>query len=217
MLPKVSDLVYLQVASSDEYEANREYKSRIAEMDDNNLYIEIPLDEKTGRYKPLHFGDELSVYFVAEGGIKNYFNSYVCGFRDEVVRMVAIKMPAEESITKIQRRNYLRVAAELEMAVKLMDQVRFIALTEDVSGGGLSFRCDGKWHLKPGQEISCWLLLHYRNGSVEHSHFHAEAVRVKALENGKQQVMMKFSKISDTEQQKIIRYCFERQFEIRKH
>ncbi|WP_018755289.1 flagellar brake protein [Paenibacillus terrigena] len=216
MLPRVSDLVYIQVASTDEQEANHEYKSRIVEMDETNLFIEIPLDERTGRYKPLHLGDELSVYFLTEGGVKNYFNTYVCGTRQDVVRMVAIKKPELESISKIQRRNFLRVTAELELAVKLMDQVQFIAITEDVSGGGISFRCDAKWNVKPGQQISCWLLIPYRNGAVEHAQFTAEAVRVKPLTHDKQLVMMKFSEVSETEQQKIIRFCFEKQFDYRK-
>ena len=216
MLPRVSDLVYIQVASADEQEANHEYKSRIVEMDETNLFIEIPLDERTGRYKPLHLGDELSVYFLTEGGVKNYFNTYVCGTRQDVVRMVAIKMPELESISKIQRRNFLRVTAELELAVKLMDQVQFIAITEDVSGGGISFRCDAKWSVKPGQQISCWLLIPYRNGMVEHAQFTAETVRVKPLTHDKQLVMMKFSDVSETEQQKIIRFCFEKQFDYRK-
>lgn len=216
MLPKVSDLVYIQVASADEEEGHKEYKSRIAELDDERLFIEIPLDEKTGRFKKLHLGDELSVYFLTEGGVKNYFNSYVYGFKEEVVKMVIITKPAPESITKIQRRNFFRVSAELEIAVKLMDQIRFVALTEDVSGGGISFRCEGKWKLGAHQEISCWLLVPYKNGTVEHVQFNAEIVRAVKLETGKQQVMAKFKSISESEQQKIIRFCFERQFDLRK-
>lgn len=216
MFPKVSDILFIQIASNDEQEANRVFKSRVAEMDEEKLYIEYPMDEKTGKLKRLSFGDELAVTFFTDQGIKNYFATYVNGFRDENVRMVAIKRPAQESISSIQRRSFLRVAADLEIAIKLNSNIRFLAITEDVSGGGLSFRCDGKWTMKQGSKLNCWLLLPYRNGAVEHAPLTAEIVRVVPLETGKQRVMVKFMQISDSDQQRIIRYCFEKQFEVRK-
>ncbi|WP_020616704.1 flagellar brake protein [Paenibacillus daejeonensis] len=216
MLPSVNQVLYLQVASPDETEAQIEYKSRIADSGDGNLLIEIPLNESTGRYKKLYLGDELSAFFVAEGGVKHYFNSHVIGFKEDVVRLVAIHKPDPEQITKIQRRSFLRVAAELELAVRLTEGIKFVALTDDVGGGGISFVCDGKWKLKFGDVLDCWLLIPYKNGSLEHANFKSEVVRVKQFESGRSQLMCKFSEISDGERQKIIRFCFERQLDLRK-
>lgn len=216
MLPKVNQTLFLQVASSDEEEAKIEYKSRIADMDDDRMMIEIPIDDKTGRLKRLFLGEELSAYFITEGGVKNYFSTHVLGFKEEVVRLVAVEKPNPESITKVQRRSFLRVAAELEISVKLSEHVRFLALTDDVGGGGISFISEGKWQLKTADILDCWLLLPYKNGSVEHASFKIEVVRVKPLETGRNQVMAKFKEITDGERQKIIRYCFERQLEFRK-
>jgi len=64
--------------------------------------------------------------------------------------------------------------------------------------------------------MECWVLLPYKNGTIEHAFFKPEVVRVKKLESGRYQVMAKFIEISDSERQKIIRYCFERQLEFRK-
>lgn len=216
MLPKVNQVLYLQVASSDEEESKIDYKSRIADVSDDRLLIEVPLNEKTGRIKKLYLGDELSAYYVSDGGVKNYFISHVFGFKEEVIRLVAIHKPEPDSITKVQRRSFLRVAAELEIAIKLSDHIRFVALTDDVGGGGISFICDGKWPLKSGDILESWLLLPYKNGSMEHANFKAEIVRVKPMETGRNQVMVKFSEIPDGERQKIIRFCFERQLEFRK-
>lgn len=216
MLPKVNTNLYLQVASSDEEEARIEYKSRIADVLDDRFLIEVPLNEKNGRFKRLYLGDELSAYFLSEGGVKNYFSTHVLGFNEDVIRLVAVEKPDPESITKVQRRSFLRVAAELELAIKLSEQVRFLAVTDDVGGGGISFITDGKWQLKSGDILECWLLVPYKNGSIDHVHFKPEIVRVKPLESGRNQVMAKFHEISDGERQKIIRYCFERQLELRK-
>lgn len=216
MQPKVNTVLYLQVASSDEEEAKIEYRSRVADEDDDTLYIEAPLEERTGRPKRLFLGDELSAYYITDGGVKNYFHSHVVGFRDDVVKLIAIRRPEPDSITKVQRRSFLRVAAVLELAVKLANQVRFLAYTDDIGGGGISFIADGRWQLKAGDALECWLLIPFKNGSIEHAFFKAEVVRVKHLDSGRNQIMAKFIEISDGERQKIIRYCFERQLEFRK-
>lgn len=216
MLPKINQFLYLHVASSDEEEAAVEYKSRIADIDGEELHIEVPILEKTGRLKRLFLGDEISAYFVSEEGVKNYFNSHVLGFKEDGVRLIRIRKPELDSITKVQRRNFLRVAADLEIAIKMANQIRILGMTDDVGGGGISFLIDGKWPVKQGTELDCWLLVPYRNGQIDHSQFKAEVVRVKPLESGKNQVMAKFSHINDTERQRIIRYCFERQLDFRK-
>ncbi|MCA1294718.1 flagellar brake domain-containing protein [Paenibacillus sp. alder61] len=215
MLPKVNDLIYIQVASADKKEDDKECKSRIADLGDEFYLIEVPIEVGSGRIRRLFAGDELSVYFLTEDGVKNYFNTYVLGYADDVVQLVRIRKPEPEAITKIQRRHYLRVVAELEIAVRVQDNTRFVALTEDVGGGGVSMICDGKYRLKEGDPLYCWLLLPYKNGSIEHAPFEAEVVRTKKLETGKDLVMLKFVSISDMERQKIIRYCFERQFDFR--
>lgn len=215
MYPKINEYLYIQVASSDAAEAEVEYRSRIAEMEEEAFLIEIPMQEKNGRLKKLFIGDELSVYFLTEGGIKNYFNTHVIGFKEDVIRMVKIRKPAADSIFKIQRRSFFRVNAELELAVKDALGSRFLVRTEDIGGGGTSFLSDAKVQLEVGGKLFCWLMIPYRNGSTEHVNFEGEIVRIKTLETGRNLVMLKFASITDSERQKIIRYCFERQFDFR--
>ncbi|KWX74741.1 glycosyl transferase [Paenibacillus riograndensis] len=215
LYPKINEYLYIQVASSDAAEAEMEYRSRIAEMEEEAFLIEIPMQEKNGKLKKLFIGDELSVYFLTEGGIKNYFNTHVIGFKEDVIRMVKIRKPAADSIFKIQRRSFFRVNAELELAVKDALGSRFLVRTEDIGGGGTSFLSDAKVQLEVGGKLFCWLMIPYRNGSTEHVNFEGEIVRIKTLETGRNLVMLKFASITDSERQKIIRYCFERQFDFR--
>lgn len=215
MLPKVNAMLYYHIASSDEAEAALEYKSRIADEDEDGLLIEYPLNEKTGRSKRLYLGDEMSVFFVESDGVKNYFDSHVIGFKEDGVRLVKIMKPDPDKMTKVQRRSFLRVPAELDLAVKTAGNNRFVCKTDDVGGGGISFICENKHHLNQESSIQCWLLLPYKNGGIEHAGFTAEVVRIKELETGRKQAMIKFIEITDSERQKIIRYCFERQLEYR--
>lgn len=216
MLPKVNQVLHLQVNSIDEEEARQEYKSRISDIKDEYIQMEVPMNERTGRLKRLFVGDELSVFFLTEGGVKNYFTTTVLGFREDVIRTVIIRKPDPDSITKIQRRSFLRVPAELEIAGKVTEQLKFLGVTDDVGGGGISLLCDGSLPVKVADSISCWLLINGKNGKADHVPFKGEVVRVNPLESGRQQIMMRYSEISDKDRQKVIRYCFERQLEIRK-
>ena len=215
MLPKVNQFLYLHVASSDEEEASTEYKSRIADSIGDELLIDVPIVEGSRRLKRLFLGDELSAYYISEDGVKSFFNSHVTGFKEDVVKLVRIRKPDPDTVTKVQRRNFLRVAAELEIAISMSSHVLFIGLTDDVGGGGISFLVDARWPIKQETILDCWLLVPFRNGSIDHAQFKAEVIRVKPLDT-KNQIMVKFSSISEGERQKIIRYCFERQLDIRK-
>jgi c-di-GMP-binding flagellar brake protein YcgR len=216
LLPMINQVLYLQVNSIDEEEAKIEYKSRIADVNEQYIMMEVPINEKTGRLKRLYEGDEMNAYFVTEGGVKHYFHTSVLGFKEDVIRLVVIKKPEPKQITRVQRRHFLRVPAQLDIAVKYTEQLRFVALTEDVGGGGISFICDGYIPLDKGANVSCWLLVTYKNGSIEHINFKGEIVRIKPLETGKQLAMLSFTEIADRDRQKVIRYCFERQMDFRK-
>ncbi|WP_025720995.1 flagellar brake protein [Paenibacillus sp. 1-18] len=216
MFPKINDVLYIQVAGNDHKDELFEFKSRIAEEDSQNFLIEIPMSQTSGHLKKLFLGEELSIFFMSEGGIKNYFNTHVTGFKEDVLRMVRIQKPEPDSISKIQRRNYLRVKANLEIAVKYgVNESRFVAETHDVGGGGVSFQTQEAQQLEEGESLSCWILVPYKNGTLEHVSFQSEVVRIQETENGRRLIMLKYEKIADQERQKLIKYCFEKQLEFR--
>ncbi|MEC0181797.1 PilZ domain-containing protein [Paenibacillus peoriae] len=216
MFPKINDVLYIQLAGSDHKDEIFEFKSRIAEEESQDFLIEIPMSQTTGHLKKLFLGEELSIFFLSEGGIRNYFNTHVTGFKEDVLRMVRIQKPDPDSISKIQRRNYLRVQASLEIAVKHgVNESRFVAETHDVGGGGVSFHTQGTHLLEEGESLSCWILVPYKNGTLEHVWFQSEVIRVQEMENGRRLIMLKYEQIADQERQKLIKYCFERQLEFR--
>ncbi|MCC3373488.1 flagellar brake protein [Cohnella sp. REN36] len=218
MLPKINQTLFIQPFAPSEPDPGLAptLRSRLADMDESSLHLEIPLDERAGRLRRLEVGEGLSLTYFTSEGVRHQFVTEVVGFRRETVPLVTVRKPSPEEITREQRRNFLRVEAQLELAVRLGDRLRFTALTEDVGGGGLSFRCDRKWPLTPNTAANCWLLLSYRDGSVSHAQFEGEVVRVVPAEPHHLVVMMRFKDIQDNDQQKIIRYCFERQLDMRK-
>jgi len=213
VLPKINQMMYIQLETDNEPVTLR---SRVADTDETSFYIEVPLNEKSRRLYRATLGERMQFYYFTQEGVKHLFASEVTGFRREAVALLAIRKPDIGEITKDQRRSFLRVETNLELAVRLGNKMRFVGVTEDVGGGGASFVCERKWPIVPNAVLSCWLLLSYKDGSIAHAKFEGEVVRVLPVEPEKHLVMMRFKEISDSDQQKIIRYCFERQLDLRK-
>jgi len=216
VLPKINQTTYLQLMPIQDPESAPTFRSRVADMDDQLIWLEIPLDEKSRRYHRPQTGEQFRMFYFTQDGVKHAFEAKVVGVKKDVVTLFSVRRPSLENITREQRRSFLRVEAQLELAVRVGDKVRFTAITDDVGGGGLSFRTDRKWPLVAGGAISCWLLLTYRNGNLGHAKFEGEIVRVMPVEPDRHLVMMRFLDIQDAEQQKIIRFCFERQLDKHK-
>ncbi|GIP32367.1 flagellar protein [Paenibacillus sp. J2TS4] len=214
MLPAVNQKIMLNIFSMDEKESKQQYHSRIADMTDDYIYIQIPINGTSGKLKRLYIGDELEVWFVTEGGLNHYFQTAVLGFREDNITLVVLKKPEPQSITQNQRRSFLRVPANLELSVTVEEQPALIALTEDISGGGISFRSSKDFSV--GVQASCWLLIPNKNGKPEHVHFNGEVVRVSPQGNAERMIMMRYTDIAERDRQNIIRYCFEKQIDFRK-
>ncbi|CAI6057892.1 flagellar brake protein [Cohnella sp. JJ-181] len=217
MLPKIGQMLYIQPhADASDGAQTGMLRSRVTDADDRYLYVDIPMDEQTRKLHRTQPGDELKLtYFTAEG-VKHQFSAHVHSIRRDSSSQLVIPKPEPDDITREQRRSFLRVEAQLEIAIRLGEKLRFTALTDDVGGGGVSFRCDRKWPITPNMKANCWLLLTYKSGAVSHAQFEAEIVRIVPVEPHHHLIMMRFKDIQDTDQQKIIRYCFEKQLERRK-
>lgn len=63
MYPKINEYLYIQVASSDAAEAEVEYRSRIAETEEDAFLIEIPMQESNGRLKGSLWGTSFRSIF----------------------------------------------------------------------------------------------------------------------------------------------------------
>lgn len=216
MLPKINQTTYLQLMPILDPESAPTFRSRVADLDERAIWLEIPLDEKSRQYHRPQPGEQMRLFYFTQDGVKHAFETTVTGIRKDTVTLFSVRRPEPDAIEREQRRSYLRVEAQLELAVRIGDKVRFTAITDDVGGGGLSFRTARTWPLEPGGILSCWLLLNFRNGSIGHVKFEGEVVRVMPVEPDRHLVMMRFKEIQDAEQQKIIRFCFERQLDMHK-
>jgi len=204
----------MQLEAADEVESKVILKSRIAEENEKHFWIEAPIDE-SGRFKSLHAGDPLSISYMAAGATF-YFHARVIGHQvEDNIHYFTIEKPDPDTITKVQRRSYLRVDADLDVGVQLAGNRRFLAVTRDISGGGMSIITRSAIPLQAEDLLDCWVLLPFRNGSIEHVQVKGVVVRTTPQEVGVL-IMVRFTEIVEADRQKIVRYCFERQIELRK-
>ncbi|WP_164984948.1 flagellar brake protein [Ammoniphilus sp. CFH 90114] len=218
MIPGISQLLRVSLRTKDTVESQDTYKSRVDNVLDQSLLIEVPLSEKNGKSMAYSAGIEITVFYFGLDGSKYIFPSRVLSRKNEDVPLWEIALPRLEDIERIQRRNYLRIPAMLELSLKSLTRgIQFLARTVDVSGGGVAFTCKKEYRMVQGERFQCWLAIPFRQG-MEHAPFIAKVVRIVPPKEDMdhQTIMLMISVIKEPEREKIIRYCFERQLELRK-
>lgn len=221
MLPRIGQTLRLNVHSSSEEMAAHSFKSRVTDIQDGIAAIELPTSEKTGRTGLLEVGTACTVWYIGEDGSRYEFQSSIEGRQSVPLPVLFLKLPEKEDIVRTQRRNYLRIDASLDMAVKLIDPIRnyhFITRTVDLSGGGLSFTCKDTFHLQENDTVKVWLAFPSKTGQIQHASAELEIVRIQPPEEKglNQWVSGKFKQISEADRVKLVRACYERQLELRR-
>lgn len=217
---KMGDTLFLQQKVSTEEEPLT-YKARVADLSDQYISIEMPLVEKTGQIGFFPEGCEVEVWFYAQDGSRYSFPCSVLGRRKESIPLTLLTHPDKENIERIQRREYVRVPCYEEVAIHPLSKgefTPFLAKTIDLSGGGLAFGLSQEPRFSEGTEVQWWLSLRLQSGVIAHPNGTGKIARIiEPTEKGvPYKCPMEFTDVLETERQMIIKYCFERQLEIKK-
>lgn len=121
----------LLLSLSYEEEPLKNYKSRITDIQDNVLAIELPIEEGTGWFKPFLAGTELLAVFTEREGIAYRFPTKVIKIAKENIPLLHVTIPEGNEFQKIQRRDYMRVPANLQVKIKLKDDEAGPMLAEE--------------------------------------------------------------------------------------
>lgn len=220
MLPRIGQILHLNLTDSTGATEEHAFKSRVTDIRDAVALIEVPISEKTGRTGLLEVGTACEVWYIGKDGSRYHFSSSIVGRELQPWPVLLLELPAKEKIQRTQRRNFLRIDTGVDIAVKLTDSVRsyhFVARTADLSGGGLSFTCSNSYRIQEGDTLQVWMALPGKNGQVQHAFTVMEVVRqIPAEERGEQWVSGKFVQIREADRAKVVRFCYERQLELRK-
>jgi c-di-GMP-binding flagellar brake protein YcgR len=231
--PEKLQMLSLFLPEQDEGKFETGYDVRMIEIRDDTLITDLPLDER-GYPKSALPGERVRVGYVVSGAFY-MFDTTVVKVIPEQVPMLELVKPAKEAITRIQRRKYFRVPVMLssvfygiqpedriqnqkrlspeEIFAARGEEGRIEVLLTDLSGGGFAFRHREKI-LQPRQMVVGRLDLPLNPlASVV---FVAEVRRVVPEDTGMYLISLEFTDIHERMRDQILRYCMQRQLEMRK-
>ncbi|MGM8213988.1 flagellar brake protein [Bacillaceae bacterium W0354] len=198
------------------------FSSKLVEITKQKLYIDYPINEKTGKTALLIDGSEIQVSFIAQDGNIYKYHTHITGRKMlNNLRVLLVKRPTKDQLHKIQRREYVRIDVALDVALYPLDESKcpLITRTRDISGGGMAVEAFDKLdEYESGDEMEVTIVLPF--DSNDYTYIKATAQVIRCIYNDKSSktgiITYKFTKIDDQLREKIIKFCFVKQLEIRK-
>ncbi len=193
------------------------YHCKIIDRTDNEFIIDYPVHTITKKTTFFSIGSSFTASYV---GDENAIYQFPAKFKRKVILNIpgiAVSIPNKTEIIRIQRREFVRVDAAIDVAVHSKNRTfsPFTSVTSDISGGGLSIIVNEQSKFKLGEKLDIWLALPLIEGRIEYIHSTAQIIFIQS-KNKLNTISVKFLSLKQQEQQKMISYCFEKQREVRK-
>ncbi|WMT18966.1 flagellar brake protein [Parageobacillus toebii] len=214
---KIGDTIMLEPAGGEE----EKYKSKVAEISDGYIHINYPINVETGKNVFLLNGMQFKASFVGPDHCLYLFETEVIGKVRQPVPMVVLSYPGVDKLVRIQRRRYVRVEANTDVAIHPLHQefMPFTTMTTDISAGGAAIVLPEhkQKQLLPGMVVEAWFVLAMKSGEYHYLKVKAKIVRIFQAENSDiYKASLQFLDVSPQDRVRLIRYSFEQQLEIRK-
>ncbi|GAA5415387.1 uncharacterized protein YpfA [Paraliobacillus ryukyuensis] len=200
-------------------EEHTKYRCKVVEQEESTIYIDYPINEKTGRTDIFPKGAEFSVSFIGKDEAVYQFFTEIKGKKQGNMPMLLLHYP-KDKLNRIQRREYVRINSTLDIAVHDLSNEKeaYTSITKDISGGGLSVVLPNDQLQYDEEElVEILLVLPMNNGNTEYIKAKASVVRMlQKKDMHKPLLTLKFHDILEKDRQQIIRYCFEVQLRERR-
>ncbi|MET3504471.1 flagellar brake protein [Halalkalibacter oceani] len=215
----IGSTIFLERKDCNEEEVETKFHCRLIDRDDNLLIVDELLSELTNTASIFKTGTAFDAWFIGRDEAKYVFETELVGRRKGNISMFCLKDPGKAGYKRIQRRNYARVEAAVNVALHFQadSKKRFVSVTADLSGGGCAIDIPKGKSLPEEGEVSLWFVLPMQSGEIDYVKGPAKIVRVFTPQPGApERVSLQFTEMDDAERQKIIRYCFEKQLNMRR-
>lgn len=195
-------------------EESEKFKSRVVDIEDaDHFMMDYPINMATGKTAFFIDGTQLLVTFVDEYKMSYAFRTEVHSRVNRTIPMLKLKYPGDKQLIKIQRREFVRVDTSLDVALQA-DSASLQLVSMDVSAGGLAVNMKDHDYFKQNEEIKLLIVLYFSKTEIKYVSCQARVVRNWEHEK-RRLTSFTFDEIDDKDRQHIIRYCFERQLELR--
>ncbi len=194
-------------------ENSEKFKSKVVDMGDGFVMIDYPTHVETGRTAFFLDGTQLFVNFTDSKKISYTFRTEVGGRLNKGIPMLKLTYPGDDQLIKIQRRQFVRVESTLDIAIEKNGRFsQYVAA--DLSAGGISLILPNEEVLSADEILSLIIVLPFASHDIKYVKVTAKVIRVWE-KGGRIMASLEFEGINQIEQQYIIRYCFERQRQMR--
>lgn len=218
VLMKGKDLFTIGMALFFEQEKDSEmirYRTKICDITDKQIEIEPLMNTENGREAIVVEGDTFTCFFVGKDQLYHNFPATIVKRKLEPFRSFMIDIPKQKELSRVQRREFVRVDVRIDAAVEINQQPFSLErmVTSDISGGGCSFVLPKGKYFFPGIIFDCCLALPYDKG-MEFLNVKAKLVRID-LSSSPNRLCCKFIQISESERNQLTQFVFEQQVKRR--
>lgn len=184
------------------------YKCTIIDQTHEFIYIDQPIHTETRRTSMLSRGSHIQVSFIGKDHVVYAYESIVIHRKMLTIPAYAILPPKESEMSRIQRRNFVRVQTSIDVAIDCVDQTSepFTTVTKDISGGGLACMMPVPNVLEKNQFINVYMVIPTK--PLKYIQAKARVVKIHLKKDEHPIASMEFIQLSPKDQQSIIQYVF---------
>lgn len=210
---KVGTSLIITILNQSDEKNTQRYRSKILDRTDKKLIIGNPVDQNEYVDLPITTGTLVQIEYIDHGNVYT-FTAEVKRLIQSPIWSFVIDIPEKEEITKIQRREYVRIDTDVNVAVYGIDRSfpPFITVTQDISGGGTAIIVPKGIDLKEGEKVMLYLVLKSKYSDYVYIKTKAEVIRSTTV-NEIRITSLKFHFENENDRQAVIKYCFEIQRE----
>ncbi|GLG00836.1 flagellar protein [Alicyclobacillus hesperidum subsp. aegles] len=209
--PSIGGGVRIRTNSQD----SKYYKSRVADVDEQCLYVDVPVDPITGKEFEVHVDESVVVeYTVSETEVYRY-TAHIQGLSYIPTPAIRLDHPAHATdLERIQRREFFRISLDVPVTVACERLGKEVTLQSiDISGGGIAVMAKSVIDLRVNDTVKISVVLPYIHYNLRTT---CQVVRIQTETNGMMTLSMRFIDISERERDQVIRYTFMRQRALRR-
>ena len=201
------------VIDTDFTKDSEKYKSKVIDMGEGFVMIDYPTHIKTGKTAFFLDGTQLLVSFINDKKLSFAFRTEVSGRLNKGIPMLKLSYPGDEQLIKIQRREFVRVETAIDVAVEKDGQFSHY-VAEDLSAGGVALNLPENVPFGAEDNVGLTIVLPFMSKEIKYVKVNAKIIRIWE-KDGRKIASLQFVDIEPIECQYIIRFCFERQLQMR--
>ena len=208
---KIGTMLILEPTYTERVE---KFRCKVVEQKDGVIYIDYPINTITKKTAFLIDGAQFRVTFNDDSKQSFAFSTEVLGRKKGNIPMIMLSCPLENEFIKVQRREFVRVETPVDVALEYDNHFTQL-VAEHISAGGVLLPLREAVNFKEGDTVRLTIVLPYTNNEIRYVQTDALVVTIFERHN-RTFASLHFTDTDDIDKQYIVRFCFERQLQIRK-